>query len=272
MLYLQARRVGERDASTTAQAFQPIAIELALEMVPTEPEYGEIMLPRGGGRAARLHVRDARRLPPEPWPAELGRAIRRRSFRISCRPPSTAWSRSAQTGRRELPPLSRRSGGARLSRRSGAGNAGGARRAAVRPRATRAAREVGAGACRTPLPVQAPHRTGPRVSRPDYLARAAARRRRARERARRSRSTRDRCSCRRIRRSRGSRSTADRRRAVVADADALTSRRRGADQRAALGGGRSGASGGPGAILKELTHERRHLFQSAGLFDRCHGS
>ena len=32
--------------------------------------------------------------------------------------------------------------------------------------------------------------------------------------------------------------------------------------------GDQSATGGPGDILKELTHERRHLFQSAGLFDR----
>ena len=32
--------------------------------------------------------------------------------------------------------------------------------------------------------------------------------------------------------------------------------------------GDQSATGGPGEILKELTHERRHLFQSAGLFDQ----
>jgi hypothetical protein len=56
-------------------------------------------------------------------------------------------------------------------------------------------------------------------------------------------------------------------RAVVADADALT------DSIAALINellwtASDQEGGGPEQMLKELTHERRHLFQSAGLFDR----
>jgi hypothetical protein len=57
-------------------------------------------------------------------------------------------------------------------------------------------------------------------------------------------------------------------RAVVADADSLT------DGVAALinellwTAGDQGEGSGPAEILRELTHERRHLFQSAGLFDR----
>jgi hypothetical protein len=56
-------------------------------------------------------------------------------------------------------------------------------------------------------------------------------------------------------------------RAVVADADALTVAIA-ALINELLWTASDQEGGGPELMLKELTHERRHLFQSAGLFDR----
>ena len=56
--------------------------------------------------------------------------------------------------------------------------------------------------------------------------------------------------------------------AVVADAESLTAGVAALINELLWAAGDQSASGGPGDILKELTHERRHLFQSAGLFDR----
>jgi len=57
-------------------------------------------------------------------------------------------------------------------------------------------------------------------------------------------------------------------RAVVADAESLTAGVASLINELLWAAGDQSATGGPGDILKELTHERRHLFQSAGLFDR----
>jgi hypothetical protein len=56
--------------------------------------------------------------------------------------------------------------------------------------------------------------------------------------------------------------------AVVADAASLTAAVAALINELLWTAGDQSSSGGPGAILMELTHERRHLFQSAGLFDR----
>ena len=56
--------------------------------------------------------------------------------------------------------------------------------------------------------------------------------------------------------------------AVVADAESLTAGVAALINELLWTAGDQSATGGPGEILKELTHERRHLFQSAGLFDR----
>ena len=57
-------------------------------------------------------------------------------------------------------------------------------------------------------------------------------------------------------------------RAVVADAEALTAGVAALINELLWTAGDQEAGGGPAMILRELTHERRHLFQSAGLFDR----
>ena len=57
-------------------------------------------------------------------------------------------------------------------------------------------------------------------------------------------------------------------RAVVADADALTTGVAALINELMWTAGDQEDGGGPATILRELTHERRHLFQSAGLFDR----
>jgi hypothetical protein len=57
-------------------------------------------------------------------------------------------------------------------------------------------------------------------------------------------------------------------RAVVADAESLTAAVAALINELLWTAGDQSAIGGPGEILRELTHERRHLFQSAGLFDR----
>jgi hypothetical protein len=57
-------------------------------------------------------------------------------------------------------------------------------------------------------------------------------------------------------------------RAVVANADSLTTGVAALINELLWTAGDQGEGNGPGDILKELTHERRHLFQSAGLFDR----
>jgi len=56
--------------------------------------------------------------------------------------------------------------------------------------------------------------------------------------------------------------------AVVADAESLTAGVAALINELLWAAGDQGSGGGPGDILRELTHERRHLFQSAGLFDR----
>jgi hypothetical protein len=56
--------------------------------------------------------------------------------------------------------------------------------------------------------------------------------------------------------------------AVVADAGALTAGVAALINELLWTAGDQEEGGGPGQILRELTHERRHLFQSAGLFDR----
>jgi hypothetical protein len=56
--------------------------------------------------------------------------------------------------------------------------------------------------------------------------------------------------------------------AVVADADALTAGVAALINELLWTAGDQEDGGGPAGILRELTHERRHLFQSAGLFDR----
>ena len=56
-------------------------------------------------------------------------------------------------------------------------------------------------------------------------------------------------------------------RAVVADADALTASIA-ALINELLWTASDQEGGGPDQMLKDLTHERRHLFQSAGLFER----
>ena len=57
-------------------------------------------------------------------------------------------------------------------------------------------------------------------------------------------------------------------RAVVADAEALTAGVAALINELMWTAGDQEEGDGPAAILRELTHERRHLFQSAGLFDR----
>ena len=57
-------------------------------------------------------------------------------------------------------------------------------------------------------------------------------------------------------------------RAVVADANALTAGVAALINELLWTAGDQEDGGGPATILRELTHERRHLFQSAGLFDR----
>ena len=56
--------------------------------------------------------------------------------------------------------------------------------------------------------------------------------------------------------------------AVVADADSLTAGVAALINELLWTAGDQGSEAGPGEILRELTHERRHLFQSAGLFER----
>ena len=56
--------------------------------------------------------------------------------------------------------------------------------------------------------------------------------------------------------------------AVVADSESLTSGVAALINELLWTAGDQGSGAGPGDILRELTHERRHLFQSAGLFDR----
>jgi hypothetical protein len=56
--------------------------------------------------------------------------------------------------------------------------------------------------------------------------------------------------------------------AVVADADSLTTGVAALINELLWTAGDQGAGDGPAGILRELTHERRHLFQSAGLFER----
>jgi len=56
--------------------------------------------------------------------------------------------------------------------------------------------------------------------------------------------------------------------AVVADAASLTAAVAALINELLWTAGDQSSTGGPGAILMELTHERRHLFQSAGLFER----
>ena len=56
--------------------------------------------------------------------------------------------------------------------------------------------------------------------------------------------------------------------AVVADADSLTVAVAALINELLWTAGDQGEGDGPAEILRELTHERRHLFQSAGLFDR----
>ena len=56
--------------------------------------------------------------------------------------------------------------------------------------------------------------------------------------------------------------------AVVADADSLTTGVAALINELLWTAGDQVSGAGPGEILRELTHERRHLFQSAGLFDR----
>jgi hypothetical protein len=55
---------------------------------------------------------------------------------------------------------------------------------------------------------------------------------------------------------------------VVADADSLTAGVAALINELLWTAGDQGDGSGPGEILKELTHERRHLFQSAGLIER----
>ncbi|MEO6526452.1 MAG: hypothetical protein ABIP93_07500 [Gemmatimonadaceae bacterium] len=57
-------------------------------------------------------------------------------------------------------------------------------------------------------------------------------------------------------------------RAVVADADALTAGVAALINELMWTAGDQADGSGPATILRELTHERRHLFQSAGLFER----
>ena len=57
-------------------------------------------------------------------------------------------------------------------------------------------------------------------------------------------------------------------RPVVADANALTAGVAALINELMWTAGDQEDGGGPAEILRELTHERRHLFQSAGLFDR----
>jgi hypothetical protein len=57
-------------------------------------------------------------------------------------------------------------------------------------------------------------------------------------------------------------------RAVVADAGGLTAGVAALINELLWTAGDQEEGGGPAVILRELTHERRHLFQSAGLFDR----
>ena len=56
--------------------------------------------------------------------------------------------------------------------------------------------------------------------------------------------------------------------AVVADADSLTVAVAALINELLWTAGDQGEGNGPAEILRDLTHERRHLFQSAGLFDR----
>ena len=56
--------------------------------------------------------------------------------------------------------------------------------------------------------------------------------------------------------------------AVVADADSLTVAVAALINELLWTAGDQGEGNGPAEILRELTHERRHLFQSAGLFDQ----
>lgn len=55
---------------------------------------------------------------------------------------------------------------------------------------------------------------------------------------------------------------------VVADAESLTAGVAALINELLWTAGDQDSGSGPGDILRELTHERRHLFQSAGLFDR----
>ena len=80
VLYLQRGELVNA-CHNDGQGFQPIAIGAAVDKVPAEPEYGEIMLPRSRGRAARVHVRTRRRPRRSRGRRSCARAIRRRCFR-----------------------------------------------------------------------------------------------------------------------------------------------------------------------------------------------
>ena len=119
VLYLQRGELVNA-ASSDGKTFQPIAIGAALEQGARRAGVRRDLLPRSGGRAARLHVRVADHRRRSRGPPELRPSDPTALFPVPhVVAPSTAWSRSRADGEVNYLLFRDGVGGARVPRRAG---------------------------------------------------------------------------------------------------------------------------------------------------------